>query len=656
VCAAGETRLTDAAFANVYSRVEGDLLGASVSGETVAREQLLAMLSVRQTVDAQVKDMLAAFNSEKALKTEKGAAPTVAAMVAATAAATVATAPATSPAAAAARVSNASPSSGLLGWSDDDRKAALAGKGDKEETLSKAAATTKAGKEDAVKQKSAEGSNKEEEDEEMRAKAEHQGAHQERKDLEESASGRGSAAPETRSVSSAMSSSVDLSELLPARKDIEEAASGVGSEAPVARSASSAMSSSVDLSELLRENIKGGSKPASRASSFASKTASMKGAAQHLEDDDDLDEIVLPSPKIELAAGSAGQRQPQTRKEEKDDDGSEPPSLPSSMQSTPKSDKNFGGINQILHPSQALALGGQTVKDLRGLDKILSSKKASLDDEESDWDQDMSSASAGHDLSHDSPLPSGRAGKFKLEGGGSKGAPRERPPALVVPSDPVVPRASSKAASAAANDTPRSDSWDTPTPTPAKSVGLGDGASEGSDWDAAESPALPSLGRSITKKTTAGVASARSVAASDVLSDWDESPAPNKGKSKQIEENDKEDGLDKSDAQSVDWDEEEDLDGIAALLGGGLRSKEEIAKENEKAKELEAKKKGYGGGITAELVSSVKQSLRKTGINVTTPAGGVAQSQGAGMKWALSGAAASSRGDDIDDSLEVDYL
>jgi hypothetical protein len=92
------------------------------------------------------------------------------------------------------------------------------------------------------------------------------------------------------------------------------------------------------------------------------------------------------------------------------------------------------------------------------------------------------------------------------------------------------------------------------------------------------------------------------------------------------------------------------------LLGGGLRSKEEIAKENEKAKELEAKKKGYGGGITAELVSSVKQSLRKTGINVTTPAGGVAQGQGAGMKWALSGAAASSKGHDIDDSLEVDYL
>jgi len=99
-----------------------------------------------------------------------------------------------------------------------------------------------------------------------------------------------------------------------------------------------------------------------------------------------------------------------------------------------------------LRPPQALALGGQTLKDLKGLDKLLSAKKGGgggegggggghtnedSDRVESDWDADMSS--------HASPQLSGRASRLgeggKGGGGGSMLALRKAPAALLLPDD-----------------------------------------------------------------------------------------------------------------------------------------------------------------------------------------------------------------------------
>ncbi len=156
---------------------------------------------------------------------------------------------------------------------------------------------------------------------------------------------------------------------------------GEGSEESRSRSASEA--SSVGLSELLRESDKSGKD-------------SDVGASGAFPDEEDEKDIKLPSPKISISAGArAEQGQGQTGQGGDGDDNSEPPSLPTSMQSTPKAASTRGmSVDEILHPSQALALGGQTAKDLKGLDKLLAKAAPSQDggkDEESDWDLDMSS-------------------------------------------------------------------------------------------------------------------------------------------------------------------------------------------------------------------------------------------------------------------------
>ncbi len=93
-----------------------------------------------------------------------------------------------------------------------------------------------------------------------------------------------------------------------------------------------------------------------------------------------------------------------------------------------------------------MALGGQTLKDLKGLDKLLSAKKGGgggeggggggdtnedSDKVESDWDADMSS--------HASPQLSGRASRLaeggRGGGGGSMMALRKAPAALLLPDE-----------------------------------------------------------------------------------------------------------------------------------------------------------------------------------------------------------------------------
>ena len=86
------------------------------------------------------------------------------------------------------------------------------------------------------------------------------------------------------------------------------------------------------LSELLREGDKD------------KDSDSGVSAATPLNDDDDAaeeeeDDIRLPSPKISISAGSGAQEQetPGQREDGEGGDGdSEPPSLPTSLQSTPK--------------------------------------------------------------------------------------------------------------------------------------------------------------------------------------------------------------------------------------------------------------------------------------------------------------------------------
>ena len=59
---------------------------------------------------------------------------------------------------------------------------------------------------------------------------------------------------------------------------------------------------------------------------------------------------------------------------------------------------------------------------------------------------------------------------------------------------------------------------------------------------------------------------------------------------------------------------------------------------------------GYGGGITPELVSSVKSSLRKTGIDL---------SPGASTETSLAAPAAAADDaaeESLDDSLDVEFL
>jgi hypothetical protein len=160
---------------------------------------------------------------------------------------------------------------------------------------------------------------------------------------------------------------------------------GKGSEGSRSRSASDA--SSVGLSELLRESDKH-----SRDSDAGASGAFPDEGDEEEEEED----IKLPSPKISISADPGAEKgQGQAGRGGEEDDNSEPPSLPTSMQSTPKAASTRGmSVDDILHPSQALALGGQTAKDLRGLDKLLAKAAPSQEggkDEESDWDLDMSS-------------------------------------------------------------------------------------------------------------------------------------------------------------------------------------------------------------------------------------------------------------------------
>ena len=149
------------------------------------------------------------------------------------------------------------------------------------------------------------------------------------------------------------------------------------------------------LSELLREGDKD------------KDSDSGVSAAMPLNDDDDVaeeeeDDIRLPSPKISISAGS-GAREHEAQGQREDGEGgdgdSEPPSLPTSLQSTPKAaSAQAMKVGDILHPSQALEIGGQTAKDLKGLDKLLAKTAAPQDGgeaDESDWDLDMSSQVRG---------------------------------------------------------------------------------------------------------------------------------------------------------------------------------------------------------------------------------------------------------------------
>lgn len=151
-----------------------------------------------------------------------------------------------------------------------------------------------------------------------------------------------------------------------------------------ARSRGGSEVSSAGLSELLGEGDKD-------KASDSEAPASILGSDDEAKDDG----INLPSPKITASVAIGAQQQQSQGVVERDVDSDEPPSLPTSLQSTPKSGSARAiKVDDILHPSQALAIGGQTTKDLQGLDKLLAKgapPQGKGDDDESDWDLDMSS-------------------------------------------------------------------------------------------------------------------------------------------------------------------------------------------------------------------------------------------------------------------------
>ena len=261
------------------------------------------------------------------------------------------------------------------------------------------------------------------------------------------------------------------------------------------------------------------------------------------------------------------------------DDGSEPPSLPESMESTPKAGNNKGpkSLDDLVvlarTPAEALALGGQTAEDLRGLDALLSARKEDAGvggddgDEESDWDQDMSSH-----------------GSFSGRPAARSGQPRA-PAAIGIPdaSTPTKAPSSSKVA-----ESPQSEPWDTPTPSKAGK----EEPSEGSDWDATESPALASLGAAGRGRgrasTPLGVGDTSASG-----SDWDakefESPVPAKGGAKQGGDDKDDDAMLREELAALDdgseeEEEEVDMDAVADLLG------DNTAQAQARRKDMEQKK------------------------------------------------------------------